>query len=332
MWAWLLDQIGAGVGSLRLAEVPDPQPGEGEVLLDLHYAGLNPADRYLSEGLYPAKPALPHVLGRDGGGTVSAVGKSVAGWKKGDWALILRSEVGVSRWGTFATKVVVPAESLAPLPKGWSEEESAGGALVYLTAYQALTMWGDLPPSVVLITGASGGVGVASIHLARGLGHTPIALSRDPVKREQLLQQGAAFCADPMDGGWRTQVKQFLGKRRVDLAIDNVGGRLLPEVIETMADRGRISIVGRLAGNVPEFNTATLLFRRLRMGGVQVGAYTAEESRDVWGKIVQILAAGGRRPLVDTIFAMDRLQDAFARLATGPLGKVLLNTALRGHG
>src|SRR3954447_26263537 len=158
MKAWLIDRIGDGVPGLRIGTLTDPPADPGEVVLDVHYAALNPADRYLAEGQYPAKPAFPHILGRDGVGTVAEVGPDVKDVRPGDKLVILRSDVGVNRPGTFAQRVAVPVESLVRPPPGWSDEEAGGAPLVYLTAYQALTMWGDLPPAgVVLVTGASGG-------------------------------------------------------------------------------------------------------------------------------------------------------------------------------
>src|SRR4051812_45937198 len=163
MKAWLLPEIGGGVPALRLTDAPDPKAAAGEVVLRVLLAGLNPADRYLSEGMYPAKPPLPHILGRDGIGVVESVGPGVTQFKRGDKAVIVRSEIGVSRLGTFAERVAVPAESLVPPPAEWTDEEAAGATLVYLTSYQAIMQWENLPAqAVVLITGASGGVGVAS--------------------------------------------------------------------------------------------------------------------------------------------------------------------------
>ena len=183
MKAWLLDDF-RGIERLRLGEVPDPHPSPGEVVLQVRYAALNPADRYLAEALYPAKPKLPHILGRDGIGEVVAVGEGVSAWRVGDRALILRSEIGVARHGTLAQKVAAPADVITAMPSGWSEQEAAAAPLVYLTAWQALTQWHDLPARAnVLITGGSGGVGVASIQLAVAMGHKVIAMSRGAVMR-----------------------------------------------------------------------------------------------------------------------------------------------------
>jgi NADPH2:quinone reductase len=110
----------------------------------------------------------------------------------------------------------------------------------------------------------------------------------------------------------------------VTLAIDNVGGTLLPEVIDTLADNGSVSLVGRLAGTVPNFNTATLFFRRLRLGGVAVGATTRDESIKAWEQVLALLQQAGFKPIVDSIFPFNRLPQAFEHLAQGPMGKVLL--------
>jgi NADPH:quinone reductase len=322
--AWLLDAL-TGIGGLRLAEVADPVPQPNEVILEVHYAALNPADRYLAERQYPAKPALPHILGRDGMGTVVQVGDGVSGVAVGERRAVLRGEVGVNRPGTFAEKVAVLAENLVEIPAGWSDQETAGATLVCLTAYQALTMWGTLPAaSVILITGASGGVGVASVQLAAAMGHTVIALSRSAEKGRRLGQLGAQAIFDPEDPRWRASAKGFLGARRVDLAVDSIGGKLLPEVIETLGEQGKVSLVGRLAGPVPGFNTATLFFRRIRLGGVAVGAYAVAEGQAAWQEVLRLLTRTGARPLVDNVFPFAQLPQAFECLALGPMGKVLL--------
>lgn len=327
MKAWLLNDF-TGLGALRLAETPVPAPKEGEVLLKVRFAALNPADRYLAERQYPLKPELPHILGRDALGTVAALGPGVSGVKEGDKRMVARGDTGGMRPGTFAEYVVVPATDLVSPPEGWTDEQCAGASLVYLTAYQALTQWGPPGPgAVVLVTGASGGVGVASVQLARAMGCAVVALSRDEEKGRRLKELGADITCNPQDPQWRHSLKTSLSPRRVSLAVDNVGGPLLPEVIDTLGDRGCVSLVGRLGGLVPQFNTATLFFRRLRMGGVAVGAYSREESNAAWDAVLGLLQKTGARPLVDHVFNFDALPAAFERLAGGPMGKVLLRAA-----
>ena len=324
MRAWCLPNIGA-IDGLVLQDLPEPVPGPGEVTLDVLFAALNPADRYLAEGLYPAKPTFPHVLGRDGLGVVKQVGTGVADWRPGDKALLLRGEAGVSRPGTLAERVTVPAECLEPVPAGWTDSQAAAAALVYVTAWQALTQWGELPPGVVLVSGASGGVGTATVQLAHALGHTVVALSRSRDKAVRLVEIGAAAVFDPADPEWRVRAKGFLKPRRVDLIVDTIGGELLPQMIDTLGMGGCVSLVGMLAGPVPQFSTASFFFRRIRMGGVAAGSYSVEESRAAWRRVLALLAAAGQRPLVDSVWRMEQVPEAFARLAAGPMGKVLVD-------
>lgn len=326
MKAWVLPRQGS-IDALELTQLPDPEPGPDEVVLRIGHAALNPADRYLAEGLYPASPALPHVLGRDGVGIVERAGAAVTAWRPGDEALLLRGEAGVTRPGTLAERVAVPAACLERVPPGWTAPEAAGAALALLTAYQALTQWGDLPPSAVLVSGASGGVGLATVQLARALGHTVVGLSRSPAKSERIRAAGAVLVADPGDHGWPARVKDFLRPARVGLVVDTIGGPLLPRLVDTLGMHGRVSVVGMLAGPVPQFNTASLFFRRLRLGGVAVGSFTNEESHAAWRHAVGLLAAAGQRPVVDSVFPFTAVPAAFARLAVGPLGKVVIAVA-----
>jgi NADPH:quinone reductase len=327
MKAWLWEGA-KGTQHLRLAEVPDPVPNDDEVVLEIHDAALNPADRYLAEKRYPypVYPPLPHVLGRDGMGTVIQAGKNVKDVNVGDRRSILRGAVGVFRWGTFAERVSVPTDNLAEIPFGWNERESASAALVYLAAYRALTMWEPLKPdAVVLVTGASGGVGVAAVQLAAVMGHTVVALSRSEEKQQRLKELGATLTFNPEDSQWATKAKAALAPRGVDLAVDNIGGTLLPEVIDTMGELGKISLVGELGGPVPNFNTGTLFSRRLRIGAMALGYYTAAETRAAWLEVLRQLARSGARPLIDREFPFEQLPEAFERLSQGPMGKVLLN-------
>jgi NADPH2:quinone reductase len=323
MKSWLLDKL-EGVKNLRLDDVPEPTAGPGEAVISVLLAGLNPADAYLAIGQYPTKATMPHILGRDAIGIVAGVGEGVTDFRPGDRVIVLRSEAGVNRQGTFAQRVAVPVESLASVPAGWTDEQAAGAALVYLTAHQALGQWGELKPSVVLVTGASGGVGVATVQLAVAAGHMAVALSRSASKREKLTALGAAFCFDPGDANWPGQLKKSLGNRRVDLAVDSIGGADFSQVIRVLGHGGKVSVVGRLAGPVPEFNTATLFFRRIKIGGVAVGDYTPAESQSAWKAVVETLDRARVRPLVDSVFPFEELIAAFAKLESGPMGKVLV--------
>lgn len=321
-----------GVEKLRLGEIPEPQPGPGEVLLRMRFAAINPADAFLSRGMYPAKPALPHVLGRDGVGEVIAVGAGVDWPRVGDTVGILRCDVGVSVRGTLAEMVVTRAASTAPIPRGWTAEEMAAAPLTFLTAWQALTQWSEpeAPPpagSVLLITGASGGVGVASVLLGKSMELRVVGLSRSAAKAEKLKQLGADAVFSPEDPDLRAKVSAAIAPKKVDLAVDSVAGPLFSQVVALLGYGGKISVVGRSAGPVPEFNTGTLFFRRNRIGGVAVGDYTAETAHKAWDEIVRRLARTGARPVIDNVFPFEQVKEAFARLAEGPMGKVLIRVA-----
>ena len=242
---------------------------------------------------------------------------------------ILPCSVGVDAWGTLAEQVVVPEASLVPIPPGWSVEEMAGAPLVFLTAWQALTQWQDPPApppehSVVLITGASGGVGVASVLLARSMGLTVVALSRSAEKSARLKAVGADVVLFPNDPHLRKSVNAAIAPGKVDLVIDSIGGPLFDQLVSILGYRGRISVVGRSAGAVPSFNTASLLFRRIRIGGVAVSDYTPEAGQAAWKEVVSRLATTGKRPVVDSTFSFEEVKPAFARLQQGPMGKVVV--------
>ena len=179
-----------------------------------------------------------------------------------------------------------------------------------------LTGGGDVP-------GLNPAIRAVTIRAIRE-GFKVIGLSRSAEKSHKLIAMGAAAVFAPQDRSWTRSLKQAIAPQRVALAIDNIGGRLLPHVIDTLGDQGKVSLVGRLAGPVPEFNTATLFFRRIRLGGVAVGAYTPQESRSAWSEVVRLLATTGAKPIVDSVFPFTEVREAFARLARGPLGKVLL--------
>jgi NADPH2:quinone reductase len=331
MRAWLMDSMN-GVVALRFGTVPDPRPGPGELLLKVRIAALNPADAFLALGLYPAKPAFPHILGRDGIGEVIAVGPGVNQIPVGQIVGILRCQVGVEAWGTLAEQVIVPMDSVAPVPHGWSLEEMAGAPLVYLTAWQALTQWADPaapppPSSVLVVTGASGGVGVATVQLGKSMRLITLALSRSATKRAKLHELGADYTFDPAEKTLTEAVKEAISPKQVDLVVDTVGGSLLMPAIKLLGYGGRVSVVGSSAGPVPQFNTASLFFRRIRIGGVAVGDYSASAARAAWDEIVRRLNQTGQRPQVDSIVSFEEVQQGFQRLKEGPMGKVLVRVA-----
>jgi NADPH2:quinone reductase len=175
-----------------------------------------------------------------------------------------------------------------------------------------------------LVTGASGGVGVASILLGKSMGLTVVALSRSAEKRSTLKEIGADVDFDPNQADVSEAIAGAHGTKKIALMIDSVGGPLLSQLLKVLDYGGRVSVVGRSGGPVPQFNTAALLFRRIRIGGVSVGDYSAEEAQAIWKQIVQRLNGIARRPVIDCIVPFEKVKDGFARLAQGPMGKVLV--------
>ncbi len=328
MRAWLMENY-EGVDKLRLGEIADPVPGPQDALLQVHLAGLNPADAFLAQAMYPAKPELPHILGRDGVGEVLAIGSEVQTVRVGDTVGVLRGDTGVDAWGTLAERVVVPATNLVRVPADWTLEEMSGAPLTFLTAWQALTQWSDPPApptdrSVLLITGASGGVGTASIQLGRSMHLTVVALTRKMEKAAKLMELGADHVLQASTASMAQDVLAAIAPQRVDLVVDTVGGPLFNVILGLLGQGGRVSVVGRSGGVVPEFNTARLFFRRNRIGGVAVSDFTPDAAQQAWHQIVGRLNSMGQRPVVDSVFRFEDLKQAFARLELGHLGKVLV--------
>lgn len=324
MKAWLLPSLD-GYEKLELQEVPDLVAGPGEAVLRLVFASLNPADAWMAKGQYPFRPSLPHVLGREGIGEIVSVGPDVKDIAIGQTKIILRSATGVRRFGTLAERVAVRVESLADVPTGWSAEQAAAGPLVYATAFQALTQWDDLPEkAIVLITGAAGGVGIAAVQLAQAMGHVVIGSSRSEAKRKRLREIGADQTIDPADAEWPKKLSATLNGVGVDLAIDMVAGKDFPNLVKSLAQRGRISVVGQSAGPIPNFKTGTLFFNRARIGGVAVDSYSPAEGKDAWQQVVRLLSRTNARPIVERVFEFDETKEAFRHLDESPVGKVVV--------
>ncbi len=325
MRAWRFHDFG-DLANFRLEDVPIPVLRPGEVLVRLKFASLNPADRLLIEGRYPGAGKLPLTVGRDGSGTVENPGLSQR-FKRGDAVLVLRSEVGITRQGTLAELVAVPEDVLAPVPPGWTMEECAAAPLVYLTAWKALVIQGGLKPrETALVTGASGGVGIASIQLAKALGAHVVALSRDPAKRERLQKLGADAVVDDSAKDLARRVSDACGGSGPDVVIEHLGGARLAEHVAMLNMNGRVMVIGLLAGRTSELDMGMVLFKQVRIEGVHVGRFAPAEAQAAWTAIVATLDKAGARPVLDKTFEMESVQEAFARLAGGHLGKVVVRT------
>ncbi len=323
MKSWRFREFGK-IENLKLEEIPVPASGEGDALVKLEYAALNPADKFLVMGQYPRPGKPPFAVGRDGCGTIETPAKN-GRFKKGDRVVILRSEIGVTREGTLAQFVAVPEESLTPLPAGWTSQEGAAGPLVQLTAWQALVDEGLCAPGkTVLVTGASGGVGTAAVLLAKGLGAKVVALSRSEEKRKKLKEMGADLVYDTGDPEIVKRVTEGLGGGRADIVVENLAGPFLQKSINMTGHRGRICVMGLLAGLNSDIVIGSFMFKRIHIIGIAVGDYTPAQSQGAWAKIVETLNKSGKRPPVDRVFPLEQVQEAFAHLSKGPMGKVVV--------
>ncbi len=326
MHAWRFHEFG-DIANYGLEEVAEPEPGDGEVLIRLRHASLNPADRLLIEGKYPGAGDLPLTVGRDGSGTVEKSGEG-SRFEVGDEVIVLRSEIGITRQGTLAEFAAVPEPVVARLPKGWSMEEGAAAPLVYLTAWKALVVQGGLRKGQsVLVTGASGGVGIASVQLAKALGAKVIALSRSEEKRRRLVELGADVALDDGAPDLSKKVRAALGGKGPDMVIENLGGARLDEHIGMANLNARLMVIGLLGGRMAEINLGQVLFKQVRIEGVHVGKLVPAQAQDAWRRIVDTLGTAGARPIIDKIFPMDQVQEAFEHLAGGHMGKVLVEVA-----
>jgi NADPH:quinone reductase-like Zn-dependent oxidoreductase len=320
MKSWQFDEFGS-IENLKLTEVDRPQPAAEEALIKLHYAGLNPADKFLVMGRYPGAGTPPQSVGRDGCGEVVIPGNS-GRFEAGQMVVLLRSEVGISRNGTLAEFVTVPESSLAPLPEFWTPAEGAANPLVLLTNWQALILAAQTKANeTVVITGASGGIGTSCLILSKAIGARTIALSRSEEKRTKLLEMGADHVLDVNDEKLVEKVQDLGG---ADVVIENICGSFFNTSLKMANHKGRICIIGALGGIKAEMNPLLILFKRLQVHGIQVGDYTDVEVQHAWKGIVTALSSTGTSVPIDKEFTFEEVQEAFAYMRLGPMGKIII--------
>jgi len=321
MKSWQFDEFG-DFANLTLRDVPIPEPKEGEALVKIHYAGLNPADKFLVMGRYPTSAKLPFSVGRDGcGEIVSSSGR----FKPGDMVVHLRSNVGIERDGTYAQYVAVPETVLAPLPDFWNAQQGAANPLVMLTNWQALVIAGQVKPNEnVVITGASGGIGTSALLLAKAVGANTIALSRSPEKREQLLALGADYALDTNQNSLVRAIKDLGG---ADIVLENICGEFLQKSVDMCNTHGRICVIGALGGIASTINPLKILFKRLEIHGIHGDDYTTANLHQAWKGVVAALEKGKDSIPIDKVFAFDQLHEAYDHLRHGPMGKVIVGPA-----
>ncbi len=225
---------------MRSEEVNDPQPGAEEVVVRIHAAGVNPVDTYIRSGLYPLKPQLPYTPGLDGAGVVESVGEGVSGVKPGD-----RVYIAGSITGSYAGKALCMKSRVFSLPKELSFAQGAAIGVPYGAAYRGLFQRALAQPGeVVLVHGASGGVGTAAVQLARAAGMHVIGTAGSEKGMILVRQNGAHHVLDHHAPGYMEEVLRLTGGSGVDVIIEMLANVNLGKDIGVLAMGGRVVLIG----------------------------------------------------------------------------------------
>lgn len=282
--------------TLTLQDGPAPEPQAGQVLVDIHAAGLNYPDTLIIENRYQFKPPLPFSPGGEFAGRVRALGAEARGFEPGQAVL------GFSGWGAFAEQIAVPADALFTVPDGLPFDIAGSLLMTYGTAWHALTDRAQLRAGeTVLVLGASGGLGSALTELAKALGARVIAAASSPEKLESCLAHGADAVIDYQREDLRARLKELTAGRGVDVVCDPVGGPLSEAALRSTAWRGRFLVIGFASGEIPRIALNLPLLKGCAIVGVFWGDYLKRERAAVQADI-QTLAewyqAGRIRPAI----------------------------------
>ena len=221
------------------ADVPIPKLGEGDVLVRVRAVGVNPVETYIRSGTYARKPNLPAILGNDCAGVVEDVGSKVTSIKKGD-----RVFTSQTHSGCYAQFTIAPATGVHPLHSELSFEQGAGLSTPYLTAYRALLVRGGAKPSeTVLVHGASGGVGIAAVQIARAFGMKVLGTAGTSKGTELVKQAGAHAVFNHRKEGYLDEIKQASAESGVDVIVENAAHINLGKDLSLLAKGGRVAVV-----------------------------------------------------------------------------------------
>lgn len=256
----------------RIAELPDPVPGPGEVVVDVRAAALNFPDLLVMQGLYQVRPDLPFVPGAEGAGVIGAIGEGVETVAVGD-------EVSfITVTGAFAEKAKMPAMAVLPKAPEHSFAQAAGFGLTYATSYYALKQRAELiAEETLLVLGAAGGVGAAAVELGHALGATVIAAASSDEKVAFAKSLGAASGINYADSDLRTAIKDITGGRGVDVVYDPVGASLTEQAFRSLAWGGRHLVIGFAAGDIPALPANLPLLKGASLVGVFWGNWAQRD-------------------------------------------------------
>ncbi len=308
---------------LLLSEVPEPVPGVGQVLIDVHASALNFPDVLMIQGKYQSQPPLPFTPGSEIAGVVAGVGASVANWQVGD-----RVFGGVG-YGGFAERAVANAGTMRRIPEAMDFVTASGISTTYGTSYYALKQRAALQSGeTLLVTGAGGGVGIAAVELGCAMGATVIAAASSEEKLALAASAGAHHLINYSDGKLKDKVKTLTGGKGVDVIYDPVGGALFDDCMRSIAWYGRVLVIGFADGAIPRLPTNLVLLKSCQVIGVFYGAWTARDpagSAQNMQEILSLYGSGKLQAKVGATFAMNDCATAMRCLMERrAVGKVVL--------
>ncbi len=315
------------VEDARLEDIPVPTPGDGQIVVEARAIGVNFADLLVMAGKYQVKPPLPFTAGKELAGVVSAVGPGVSRWSVGDRVM------GQVEYGAFAEYVAVGADQCSPVPEAMPFEKAAAMGIAYQTGWFALFDRGDFKPGdTVLVNGASGGVGLATVQLVRALGGTALAGVTSMSKADAVLAAGAHHVIDlsgeDLRNGLRDQVYAVTDGKGCDICVDMVGGDAFDASLRALAWCGRLVVVGFAAGRIPEVRANYLLVKNIAVTGLQWSDYrdrTPERVADAQERMSAMVVDGTLDVPVMETFPLARFADALGVLADRRVvGKVVM--------
>ncbi|ALV06595.1 NADPH:quinone oxidoreductase family protein [Roseateles depolymerans] len=312
MKAWLCENP-TGVEALQWKDLPQPQPGPGQLRVSIRAASLNFPDLLIIQNKYQMKPPLPFVPGTEFAGVVDAVGDGVTGFKPGD------TVAAFTGTGGFATEALVPAALALPLPAGFPFEDAAAFICTYATSHHALMDRAALQAGeTVLILGAAGGVGTAAIQIAKAAGARVIAAASTDAKCARCKELGADATINYGTQSLRDELKTLTEGRGPDVIYDPVGGDLSEAAFRSIAWRGRYLVVGFAQGQIPALPLNLALLKGASIVGVFWGEFAKREPKrnaEMMKALATWYAQGKVKPVIDQVLAMEDLPQAFARMS-----------------
>jgi NADPH:quinone reductase len=308
---------------LRVADLATPAPGDGEVLVRVAAAGVNPVDAYVRTGTYARKPALPYTPGSDAAGVVERTGTNVSGLAAGQRVFVAGTTARRCT-GTYAGQVVCDREHVHPLPETLSFAEGAAIGVPYPTAYRALFQKAHVEPGdTVFVHGASGSVGTAAVQLARGRGAAVIGSAGTPRGRRLVEAETGFEALDHGAADYLDRLVEMTGGRGPDVIIEMLANVNLERDLMVLAKYGRVVIVGS-RGSL-ELTPRLAMARDAVVLGMSLFNTPADEMAAIYAALVEALARGDLRPPIDRELPLEEAPRAHeAVLASGSHGKIVL--------